>query len=1750
MAHNERERAHRVVALLAAPGAIAAIAAIDYLNPTGVVFATAYLAVVVFAYSYLGRRDAMAMTVFCALATVGVAFIKGSYAHTIEELIKRGFVLGAIWLAAFVMTRRRELNAAVTRIEARHRAILDSARDGIMTIDLHGVILAVNPAAAKILGYDQTALVGNPLDIIIPPAYRKSHNRAMNDYAAGLMDGSHLIGVTREVEALRRDGVVIPIEITVTDIRTVDERCYCALFRDITTRMEADRRIRENQRTLSTLLSNLPGMAYRCLNDSDWTMTFVSQGCLSLTGHEPYELEGNRAVSYESIIYPADREQVRREVQKGLADDSPYSVSYRIVHKSGELRWVLEKGIGVKSHEGRVLHLEGFISDITREKRIEESLRESEQRFRSIADATPFMIWASGLDMGITFVNARVMEFTGLSYDELVGAGWTRAIHPDDLERVLREYRSSFEAWGPYSVEYRLRRADGQWRRLYVHGLPRFAPGGEFMGFVGSARDITEERQARATLQESEARFRAIADSSPAIIWMSDLKGACTFVNRRWTELTGQPLDEAMGEGWSKHTHAEDFAELLPVVHDAMSKCERMDFEYRVKCRDGIDRCFLAVSVPRLRTGGQCDGYIGLSIDITDRKRTEDALRESEARFRSMADGSPVMIWMSDTKGETVFVNTSMRGFLGPAAERDLSSCWHNAVHTEDVDAAVRAYDEAVAERRSLQIEYRMRRVDGAWRWVLDAGSPRLSDTGQYAGYIGTCYDITERKLAEVALRESEERFRTLANQTPSVIWLADPDGQCEFMNRTWTEITGLSTEESLGHGWLSAMHPDDRARLWPRLEKAIRERTPFEDEFRARACDGTWRVFLNTATPRYAAHGEFLGFVGSAIDVTERRKSEALIGHIAQGVSAATGDEFFRSLTGHLADVLDADMVSIAEPIDATGQHIRTIAFMCDGAIVDDVEYELAGTPCEFTMRDGEYVCARGVREAFPSDVFITENRIEAYIGKALRDAAGGTLGTLWVLFRHPVERPEQALALLRIFAQRVSAELERHRAGEALSDSEQRYRRLFEDAPIPLFEQDLSETRSYLAELARKDVANLPGYLIENPETIRECLRRVRYLGFNRGALAMMGVGVVGTIRRDELAPHVARTFSEETLVSYAQFLGALWNGCTSFEDEILFPGLDGENRRVVMSALLAPGCAADWSRVVISMIDVTAQRKAEEALRLSEERYRQMFDESPMAKFELDLSASRQAIVAAGAKVATDLSSSPAMEPDVLLQCLQGIRIGSVNANCLRTFHAGSANQLRENILSVFTGPTQDALGELMVRLWNGIPTYEVETTFKTLAGETRMAKMHCVLTTQAADDWSQVLVAMVDVTESKQAAEELARAKRLETAGRLAGQIAHDFNNLLGPLVAYPEILQTRLPNEGRAHEMLRDMQDAALQIAEINQELLTLSRRGHYNVEPIDLNKLVAAAIRAAELPSTVSLDLKLFDGPLQVRGGGAQLMRVFANLINNAVEAMDGVGHLAIRIEDVYLDEPIHRYASVNRGEYAVVRIADSGCGIPSEDLESVFEPFFTTKKTDRHRGSGLGLSVVHSVMEDHDGYVDLESTVGRGTAFTLYFPAHHGESIASHSLASFAAGSGEKILVVDDDPLQRRIAQTALEQRGFVVSVLESGEDAVQYVCDHPQNVVILDMVMGGIDGAETLKRIRAMYPDQQAMVLTGYSTSERAQAALALGNCQLLAKPIQVSKLLAAIHSALVESDVGQVSQKPGSLGLGAVS
>jgi CheY-like chemotaxis protein len=249
------------------------------------------------------------------------------------------------------------------------------------------------------------------------------------------------------------------------------------------------------------------------------------------------------------------------------------------------------------------------------------------------------------------------------------------------------------------------------------------------------------------------------------------------------------------------------------------------------------------------------------------------------------------------------------------------------------------------------------------------------------------------------------------------------------------------------------------------------------------------------------------------------------------------------------------------------------------------------------------------------------------------------------------------------------------------------------------------------------------------------------------------------------------------------------------------------------------------------------------------------------------------------------------------------------------------------------------------------------------------------------------------------------------------------------------------------------------------------------------------------------------------------------------NLLYNAAESMPDGGNVFISLENRYIDRSIGGYDAVDEGDYIVLTVSDTGIGIAPNDMKRIFEPFYTKKVMGRS-GTGLGMSVVWGTVKDHNGYIDIQSTVGEGTTFTLYFPATRRESAGEKSLLTFEdyKGKGESILVVDDVAEQREIASEMLKKLGYAVTSVSSGEEAIDYIKDNSADLLVLDMIMDpGIDGLETYKRIHKLCPGQKAIIVSGFMETDRAREAQKLGAGAYVKKPYLIEKIGTTVRDEL---------------------
>jgi CheY-like chemotaxis protein len=375
--------------------------------------------------------------------------------------------------------------------------------------------------------------------------------------------------------------------------------------------------------------------------------------------------------------------------------------------------------------------------------------------------------------------------------------------------------------------------------------------------------------------------------------------------------------------------------------------------------------------------------------------------------------------------------------------------------------------------------------------------------------------------------------------------------------------------------------------------------------------------------------------------------------------------------------------------------------------------------------------------------------------------------------------------------------------------------------------------------------------------------------------------------------------------------------------------------------------------------------------------------------------------------------------------------------------------------------------------------------------------------------------------------------------MEAIGTLAGGVAHDLNNILSGLVSYPELLLMDLPDNSPLKQPILTIKESGQKAAAIVQDLLTLARRGVSVTEVMNLNHLIGQYLKSPEnLAITeynpgITVTTRLRGDLFNIIGSPVHLSKTIMNLVSNAVEAMPNGGEIIIATENCSIGKSHKGFESVSEGDYVSLRISDTGIGISPQDIERIFEPFYTNKTMGRS-GTGLGMAVVWGTVKDHSGYIDVQSTLGEGTTFTLYFPMTHKELAQEKTEISpeIYRGRGESILIVDDIKEQREIASEMLRKMGYNVKAVPSGEEALRYMKENAADLLVLDMIMNpGIDGLETYKEILRFHPGQKAVIASGFSESKRVKEAQNMGAGAYVKKPYSFEKIGMAVKGALAK-------------------
>lgn len=388
---------------------------------------------------------------------------------------------------------------------------------------------------------------------------------------------------------------------------------------------------------------------------------------------------------------------------------------------------------------------------------------------------------------------------------------------------------------------------------------------------------------------------------------------------------------------------------------------------------------------------------------------------------------------------------------------------------------------------------------------------------------------------------------------------------------------------------------------------------------------------------------------------------------------------------------------------------------------------------------------------------------------------------------------------------------------------------------------------------------------------------------------------------------------------------------------------------------------------------------------------------------------------------------------------------------------------------------------------------------------------------------------------DITEWRKLEEQLRQAQKMESIGNLAGGIAHDFNNLLSGILGYASFAKKKMSVKDPLYHSMNSIERSAIQAAELTKQLLGFARRGKYQVKPINCNALIQDLTQFLKrtIDKRIKLEVALDPRLHLIEGDEMQLQQSLINICLNARDAMPSGGTLKIRTSNQTrsknIDEKQRRW---KEGDYVRITLSDTGLGMTPEVRSQIFEPFFTTKEPGR--GTGLGLSMVYGIIQNHGGYIELRSDPGQGTSFEILLPASRELTIEDgppfSSCQELPKGS-ETILIVDDEELIRELGADILEDGGYKILLASNGEEAIHIYRKKRGKIalVILDMIMPGLGGKETFLKLKAINPKIKVLLSSGYSTNEGVGETLREGVGGFIQKPYRDEELIGKVREIL---------------------
>jgi PAS domain S-box-containing protein len=1337
---------------------------------------------------------------------------------------------------------------------------------------------------------------------------------------------------------------------------------------------------------------------------------------------------------------------------------------------------------------GKATGISVFGRHIAAGKRDARTLAESAARLGGLFDENGSVALliepASGI---IVDANRSASVFYGYAREQLVGMSICQinTLPPEAIaqeqKRALREERNYF------SFKHRL--ASGEERDVEVYSSPVNADGERLL--LSIVHDVSERRDAEAQLRDSEERYRATFEQAAIGILHLGLEGRILRCNPRFAELLGYTTEEVVGFTAKDITAEEDLPGRLGVLERIAGGVSSSEsYERRYLRKDGRP-VWARSAVSMQRDGaGRPLHFIIMVEDIDAWKQSEIRLQEAAERLTLAVRAGGVGIFVFDIIHNLLVWDEQMFSLYGIAKDRFVGAfeTWQSGLHPEDRQRGTEEFNAALRGEKEFDTEFRVVWPDGSVHSIRALALVKRDAAGKAIHMVGTNWEITAQKLYERQLLESEERFRTMADSCPSIMWVADAHANLEFINRVCRQFIGAESNHLMAEEWMSLLHPDDAPGFKLSFTRAVEERVPFRLEHRVRRADGDWRLMGTTAQPRLAPSGEFVGYIGLTADITERRKEEEArefqhslmrtIQEVSQeGILVVDGEGNVVSYNEQLFEVWRIPRTQFSNMLRGSAASPVEPLFAAALESVKDPDTYLRLVRDLYASSQAKYVCELELKDGRTLEMYST----------SLRNKDGQYLARAW--FYRDISEREQAV--------------------KALQSSEEKFRQLAENVSEVFWIKDAGcKEFVYVSPAYERVFERSCASIHQDPETRLEAIHPSdRQRTLVKFSLQMQGVAA--DVEYRILTP----------------------SGQEKWVRDRAFPIRDGDGRLIRLVGIVEDISERKrheaefqhaWDEVEASNRRISIQN-----VTLEHERniLRAFMDNVPELMYVKDI---ESRFVVANAAVARLMGVE---KPEDL--------IGKTDFDFYPPELAGVYFEDEQRV--ILSGqPLIDHEGmvrasgtkEVRYLLTTKVPLFEASGYLTGIAGIGRDI-------TASKEAEAALRESNRQLRETTDRANELAlkAGAANEAKSRFLANMSHEIRTPMNGVIGMNQLLlETDLSAEQRRFVEVAQTSGRAL-LALID-NILDWSKieAGKINLEyrAFDLRQTVQDVVEILRVQASgknLHIDTRISTQiPAGLRGDAFRLRQVLVNLLANAIKFTQR-GGIALHAE---LDSLRQRSAVVR------FTVADTGIGITADQISSLFSPFVQAdvSTTRKYGGTGLGLAISKQIVERMGGNMGVDSTTGQGTTFwfTAAFeviPGEHaalGEAVrvvagASHTSAPTpraGRGQGEKVLVVEDNFTNREVILAQLKMMGYEARAVENGEEALEAVASGGYALVLMDCEMPVMDGYEASRRIRQSREAQIPIVaLTANAMSSDREKCLQAGMNDYLAKPVELQQL-----------------------------